>query len=126
MPTFFNTNLRFIRKQKGISQKVLAKIVGVDQSTISLWEKGMDITVDNAVKVAEALNVPIPEFLGTDLRTKNETKNELSEQEELNLLTETLKKKGFLDENEKITEKDFNMLIDFAKANKQFIIKDDK
>lgn len=69
--SYFNSNLPFIRKKKGISQAELAEKIGVDQSTISLWEKGMDTTVDNAIKVAEVLNVSIPEFLGKDLRFDN-------------------------------------------------------
>lgn len=69
--SYFNSNLPFIRKKKGISQTELAEKIGVDQSTISLWEKGMDTTVDNAIKVAEVLNVSIPDFLGKDLRFDN-------------------------------------------------------
>lgn len=77
---YFNTNLAFVRKQKKVSQLELAKKIGVDQSTISLWEKGMDTTVENATKVAEALDVPIPDFLGRDLRMVEEnTPNEHDE-----------------------------------------------
>ncbi|MCI9434037.1 MAG: helix-turn-helix transcriptional regulator [Bacilli bacterium] len=72
--SYFKTNLKYIRNQKGISQKQLADKIGVDQSTISYWEKGMDVTVDNAVKVAEALNIPVPEFLGVDLRVQEDIK----------------------------------------------------
>lgn len=68
MAVFFNTNLKHIRKINGISQKQLAEKIGVDQSTISYWEKGMDITVENAIKVAEILNIPLPDLLGIDLR----------------------------------------------------------
>lgn len=72
MPTNFNKNLSYIRKQKKLTQGELANKIGVDQSTISLWEKGMDLTVENAIKVAEALEVPIPDFLGRDLTKDNE------------------------------------------------------
>ncbi len=71
MANNFSKNLSYIRKQRKMSQTDLAKLVGVDQSTISLWENGMDLTVENALKVADALNVPIPEFLGTDLTFDN-------------------------------------------------------
>jgi len=55
-----------------------------------------------------------------------ENKQELSEEQEKEILKNILKKKGFLNENEEMTEHDFNKLINFAKANKQFIMKDDK
>ncbi len=55
---------------------------------------------------------------------KNQKK--LSATQEKELLKTVLKRKGFLNENEEMTEEDFNKLIDFAKANKQFIMKDDK
>lgn len=76
---YFNTNLAFVRKQKKVSQLELAKKIGVDQSTISLWEKGMDTTVENAIKVAEALDVPIPDFLGRDLRFDNATQVDIND-----------------------------------------------
>lgn len=37
----FNENLKILRKSKGLTQKELANIVGVDQRTISAWEKGI-------------------------------------------------------------------------------------
>lgn len=73
----FNDNLPYVRKQKGITQAELADKIGVNQSTISLWENGMDLTVENAIKVAEALDVPIPDFLGKDLRTSDSSFDEL-------------------------------------------------
>lgn len=48
----------------------------------------------------------------------------LSKEQEKELLKKVLKEKGFLDENEELSEENFNMLINFAKANKQFIMKD--
>lgn len=78
MPTYFNKNLKYIRKMKNMSQKELAKKIGVDQSTVSYWEQGMDVTIENALKVAEVLNVPFPEFLGTDMTiSKNEYDDKL-------------------------------------------------
>lgn len=37
----FCENLKTLRKTKGLTQKELASIVGVDQRTISAWEKGV-------------------------------------------------------------------------------------
>lgn len=41
MKITFNENLRTLRKSKGLTQKELADMVGVDQRTISAWEKGI-------------------------------------------------------------------------------------
>ena len=37
----FSENLRTLRISKSFSQSQLAKILGVDQRTISAWEKGV-------------------------------------------------------------------------------------
>lgn len=37
----FNENLKNLRKAKGLTQSQLAKILSVDQRTISAWEKGI-------------------------------------------------------------------------------------
>ena len=37
----FSENLKTLRKSKGLTQKELANLVGVDQRTISAWEKGI-------------------------------------------------------------------------------------
>lgn len=37
----FKDNLRILRKEKRWTQDQLAKMVGVDQRTISAWEKGV-------------------------------------------------------------------------------------
>ena len=37
----FAENLKTLRKAKGLTQKQLANTLGVDQRTISAWEKGV-------------------------------------------------------------------------------------
>ena len=37
----FKENLKALRKAKGLTQKELANILGVDQRTVSAWEKGV-------------------------------------------------------------------------------------
>lgn len=60
----FNTNLRRIRKEKGITQEQLAEAVGVSAQAVSKWE--MNSFPDGAVlpKVAEKLGVSIDELFG--------------------------------------------------------------
>ena len=61
--------------------------------------------------------------MGFDVPMKSRKKS-LSKEEEQELLKDFLTRKGFLDENEEMSEKDFNNLIEFAKANKNFIMRD--
>ena len=72
MADFFSTNLKFLREEKGLSQNKLARIVGVNQTTIARWEDDNRVpTIDNAIDVAKALDIPLPTLLGKDLRFDN-------------------------------------------------------
>lgn len=72
MARFFNKNLKFIRQQKGISQQELADKLKIDRSTVSRWENDeMDITVGNAIQIADFFNIPMEDFTGKDLSQKN-------------------------------------------------------
>ena len=96
MVKFFNKNLKFIRQQKGISQQELAEKLNIDRSTVSRWEnEEMEATISNAIQVADALNIPLPEFLGKDL-THN---NDINQFDELEILFD--KHKGILTESDK-------------------------
>lgn len=75
--------------------------------------------------LAECLKVNPSWLMGLDVPKNDIYIKEFFEgKSELEIFTNILKKKGFLDENEELSEKNFNILIDFAKANKQFIMKD--
>ena len=72
MAKYFNKNLKFIRQQNSISQQELADKLNLDRSTISRWENNeMDATVENAIQVANVLNVSIADLLGKDLTINN-------------------------------------------------------
>lgn len=126
MNNYFSTNIKFIREQKGLSQNKFGELLNVNQTTIARWEDENRIpTIDKAIDISLKLNIPLNDLVGRDLRLKEEKKKKrLSQEEEKELLNETLKRKGFLDENEELSEESFNTLINFAKANKQFIMKD--
>ena len=80
-------------------------------------------SIDNVIELSKIFNIDLADLLGRDLQL-NEDRKQLTEKEEMEMLKNTLKKKGFLDENEELSEENFNTLIEFAKANKQFIMKD--
>lgn len=54
----FGNMLKQVRTDNDMTQKVLANIVGVDQSRISAYENGEDIPNDIAINIIKALNSP--------------------------------------------------------------------
>lgn len=100
MARFFNKNLKFIRQQKGISQQELADKLKLDRSTISRWENDeMDITVGNAILIADYFNIPLEDFTSRDLTIDNS----LKAFDELELLFN--KNKDILNDDDKATIK---------------------
>lgn len=124
MKNYFSKNLKFLREQKKLSQNKLGELANVNQTTIARWEnEEMAPSIDNVIELSKIFNIDLADLLGRDLQL-NEERKQLTEKEEMEMLKNTLKKKGFLDENEELSEENFNTLIEFAKANKQFIMKD--
>ena len=118
MARFFNKNLKFIRQQKGISQQELADKLKIDRSTISRWENDeMDITVGNAIQIADFFNIPMEDLTGKDLSTENDNKNF----DELEILFN--KHKDILSEDDKETIK---FLIEKAKRKVDEQLGEDK
>ncbi|MGI6656340.1 MAG: helix-turn-helix transcriptional regulator [Desulfobulbus sp.] len=60
--------IRIIREQKGLTQLYLATVVGVTTDTISRWENRRypSVKLENAKKLAEALEVSLEELLDPD------------------------------------------------------------
>ncbi len=144
MNNYFAENLKYLREKKGWSQSELSRqtvrvcnihnkdlpeekhIKPITQASIARWEAGENSpSIDNLVVLEETLFVRLPDLIGKDLKNKEEEKIKLSEEQEQELLKSVLKRKGFLDENEELSEENYNRLISFAKANKKFIMQDD-
>ena len=124
MNNYFSKNLKFLREQKKLSQNKLGELANVNQTTIARWEnEEMAPSIDNVIELSKIFNIDLADLLGKNLQL-NEARKQLTEKEEMEILKNTLKKKGFLDENEELSEENYNRLIEFAKANKQFIMKD--
>ena len=143
MNNYFAENLKYLREEKGWSQSELSRqtvrvcnihnkdvpeekhIKPITQASIARWEAGENSpSIDNLVVLEETLFVRLPDLIGKNLKDNKEEKVKLSKEQEKELLKDVLKRKGFLDENEELSEENFNTLIEFAKANKQFIMKD--
>lgn len=120
MSNYFSKNLKFLREKRNLSQNKLAEMIGVNQTTIARWEdENRTPNLDNAIDVSRILNIPLHDLIGIDLRTNSinvPPNKEINED-----YKKILKEKGLTDEN--ITEEDAKKLIDFAIANKDFIIK---
>ena len=55
--------LRQLRERKGLTQKDLAQSVGVDQSAVSLWEKGKTMPrADVAIKLTQLLDCTLDDI----------------------------------------------------------------
>lgn len=72
MAEFLNNNVKHLRTEKKISQQTLADAIGVDRSTISRIENGeIETTIENAIKIANKLNVSLNDLVSKDLRFDN-------------------------------------------------------
>lgn len=67
-------NLRQLRKASGLTMKQLGKIVGMSESTISLYERGIhEPDIETMGKLADALHTSVDELIG---REETDTKKE--------------------------------------------------
>jgi DNA-binding XRE family transcriptional regulator len=58
----FITKIRELREALGISQVMLADALGVDQPQISLWERGMGIGLEMALKIAHFFGLKVEDI----------------------------------------------------------------
>lgn len=113
MAEFLNNNIKHLRNIKGISQQELADKVGIDRSTISRIENNeIETTIDNAIKIAEALEVSINDLVSYDLRLKNIPQTDKD-------YKKILIDKGLMDENENINEEKIDDLLKIAEMMKK-------
>lgn len=116
---YTNINVKYLREKKGISQTKLAKDLNVDTSTLAKWENNTrQITLEWAIKLANYFDMDVGNFISVNQITNTSSKN-VSKEEYKNIL----KEKGLINDDDNITEEDAKKLIDFAIANKDFIIK---
>lgn len=114
---FVANKIKFFRERKNITQKELAEALNTTQQSIARYESGERKADQNILfAMANYFDISINDFF-PPINIKNKD-------DEIKLLKETLKRKGFLNENEELSEENFNTLIEFAKANKQFIMKE--
>lgn len=60
------STLKQLRERKGMTQKELAKSLGVDQSAVSLWEKGKTSPrADVAIRITQLLDCTLDDIYRT-------------------------------------------------------------
>lgn len=63
----FNEKLKAVRKQKGLSQAALGKLLGVQTQTISNWENGKsEPNLKTINKLCDILNIPLYSLISKD------------------------------------------------------------
>lgn len=117
--------IKKLREHRNMTQDELADKLGITRQAISRYENGdRGVNQDLLFRLANFFKVPIDEFFPPVNNIYK--KIEITEEEEIELLKKTLLKKGFLDENENLTKENIDKLLEFAKINKNYIIKNDK
>lgn len=125
MNNFFATNFKFLREKNKMTQEEIAKKLEKDYSTIGKWEKGQRYPIMlDVIRISQIFNVSLEDLILKDLRIidKNNDNKEFTEDEKKEAMKQILKEKGFLNENEEMSQEDFDRLIEFAKRNKDFIV----
>ena len=67
-------NLKALRKQKGMSQEVMAQQLNVVRQTVSKWEQGLSVPdAQMLTNIAELFEVPVSSLLGEKIGEKADT-----------------------------------------------------
>jgi transcriptional regulator with XRE-family HTH domain len=69
-----NTNFKLLRKQKGLTQEVLASSIGISRSKLAGYELNVNPPLETLVKISDYLNVSVDILLREDLTSYSEYK----------------------------------------------------
>ena len=117
--------IKKLREHKNMTQDELAEELNTTRQAVSRYENGdRGVNQDLLFKLSNVFRVPIDEFFPpvNDIYKKEE----ITEEEEIELLEDTLKRKGLLDKNDKISKENFDKLMNFAIRNMDLIVNKDK
>lgn len=106
--------IALLRKQMGMSQKELADIVGVVQSTISVWENGQVAIDSNTLPaLSKALAVQVDYLLGLSDERQSNVRNAL---DTCNILSESC-----MDSRDSYYEYLYSIGIDVEKEKEEYL-----
>lgn len=67
----FRDNLTYLRKRENLTQKELAKKLGIAQSTLASYERGIrEPNFEMLENIADFFNVPMPTLLGSEEKAR--------------------------------------------------------
>ncbi|EAZ80198.1 XRE family transcriptional regulator [Algoriphagus machipongonensis] len=69
-----NTNIKFLRKQKNLTQEIMASTIGISRSKLAGYESSVNPPLDTLVKLSDALGVSLDILLREDLTSYSEYK----------------------------------------------------
>ena len=70
---FTNSNVKYLREKKKISQEKMSKELKINQATLAKWESNKrKITLEWAIKLSNYFNIPIGDFISKDLKKEND------------------------------------------------------
>ena len=117
--------IKKLREHKNMTQDELAEELNTTRQAVSRYENGdRGVNQDLLFKLSNIFRVPIDEFFPPINNIYK--KEEITEEEEIELLEDTLKRKGLLDKNDKISKENFDKLMKFAIRNMDLIVDKDK
>lgn len=114
----FGKRLKFLREAYGLTQEQLARQFSFSKSSISMYENNVRFpSVEVLIEFSKFFKVSI------DYLLDNNCISDLREQElDANILfQEFLRRIGYIKDNEDLTDKELERLIEFIKQNKEFI-----
>lgn len=85
--------LKYLRKRSGLTQKELAKLLGYEQTIVSMWENGTrDPNVQTLIELSKIFDCSIDELVGNEINQEksNNKNNEVKSDEKFTDKQETL------------------------------------
>jgi transcriptional regulator with XRE-family HTH domain len=85
----FAENIRFLRKERGLSQDEIATITGITRGTWHNYENAnTQPEIDKIIKIAKEFKIGVGELLETDLNKKAGQKTNQNEDDNINQVNE--------------------------------------